>query len=61
VLQNSFCITEHNFLSSVDQVKVKRWKNRLHPAIDFHAKALGHHKVSACDVAGLPDPPLPLS
>ena len=33
--------------------RFKRWKYRLHPAIDFQAKALGHHKVSACDVAGL--------
>jgi hypothetical protein len=33
--------------------RFKRWKDRLHPAIDFQAKALGHHKVSACDVAGL--------
>ncbi|MEH2546052.1 hypothetical protein V1283_002697 [Bradyrhizobium sp. AZCC 2262] len=32
--------------------RFKRWKYRLHPAIDFQAKALGHHKVSACDVAG---------
>jgi len=27
--------------------RLKRWKYRLHPAIDFQAKALGHHKVSA--------------
>jgi hypothetical protein len=33
--------------------RFKRWKYRLHPAIDLQAKALGHHKVSACDVAGL--------
>src|SRR5213078_3648150 len=33
--------------------RFKRWKYCLHPAIDFQAKALGHHKVSACDVAGL--------
>src|ERR1700704_3515923 len=33
--------------------RFKRWKYRLHPAIDFQAKALGHHKVSAGDVAGL--------
>jgi hypothetical protein len=33
--------------------RFKRWKYRLHPAIDFQAKALGHHKVSARDVAGL--------
>src|SRR6476659_6470260 len=33
--------------------RFKRWKYRLHPAIDFQTKALGHHKVSACDVAGL--------
>ena len=33
--------------------RLKRWKYRLHPAIDFQAKALSHHKVGACDVAGL--------
>jgi hypothetical protein len=33
--------------------RFKRWKYRLHPAIDSQAKALGHRKVSACDVAGL--------
>jgi hypothetical protein len=33
--------------------RFKRWKYRLHPAIDSHANALGHHKVSACDVAGM--------
>jgi hypothetical protein len=32
--------------------RFKRCKDRLHPAIDFQAKALGHHKVCACDVAG---------
>jgi hypothetical protein len=33
--------------------RLKRRKYRLHPAIDFQAKALGHHKVSARDVARL--------
>src|ERR1700738_2350546 len=33
--------------------RFKRWKYRLHPAIDFQAKALGHHNVGTWDVAGL--------
>src|SRR6202795_1816276 len=32
--------------------RFKRWKYRLHPAIDFQGKALSHHKVSACVVGG---------